>query len=332
MSVSSSDSLPIVVLQGEFAVVDHNKCQARLKSPVPSTCTVLTLFNQERQIAVMAHIDDYTGVQGVFNKIELLLRNLHQTSLTEISFKAKVMGGTEDSFSKSQQQAVIVALDDVGILWEMVELGSERPQIEMNTATGELHFRSDINRALEYLQLREFGDFNTLIDLKYGLAKGEDIPFFEPKEAARIELQNPFLDQVKNVSVSLPGSIKSTNWVDCARALETMGSLEVQICPERQEIVSQEIVSSKVSSLVLGRFNQFPALKRSLETRNFALMLRQCAAEKRVYDLFAFLFENANSLLIPLTAKGQTSGTVWNIADSKGNQRALDCMSQRRKS
>lgn len=139
MSIPSANN-SIIVLPGEFAVVDYKKSKSWLKATIGTSCTVLTLFNQQRQISVMVHIHNYTVVEEKFEEIARVLRSQCDTSLETLTFKAKVVAESTDLFSSIQQEAVITLLGRIGVKWEKVNLEPELSQIQMNTSTGELTF------------------------------------------------------------------------------------------------------------------------------------------------------------------------------------------------
>lgn len=85
---------------GEFAVIkgnDANNCL--VKTTIPKTCTVFTLYHKESRTGILAHIDDYTEVVGAVDKISKVLKNTCDLPINAC-FTAKIFGGTEDAFSK----------------------------------------------------------------------------------------------------------------------------------------------------------------------------------------------------------------------------------------
>lgn len=164
---------PIVVLQGEYAVVQNTP----LKCSAPTACIVFTLYDRAKQIGVMANVDDYTDIRAIFNKVEATLRNTFDHTLTSKQFVGKVMGGNGETFPIQQRASVMQILTRLGLQIEEVELPSPRPEVTLSGSDGSLLF-STPNKSLEYLQLREYGTFNTLLDSNYSTLPGVEIPFF----------------------------------------------------------------------------------------------------------------------------------------------------------
>ena len=58
-----------IVLQGEFTIFNQDDGDLPIKTPIRTSCTVLTLYDNELKIGVLAHIDDYTSVTDVISQI-----------------------------------------------------------------------------------------------------------------------------------------------------------------------------------------------------------------------------------------------------------------------
>jgi hypothetical protein len=187
-----------IVLQGEMAVVKpKNASEGLIKTTKPTTCTIFTLHDSTNHVGVLAHIDDYTGVAQTILEVSKQLKEKLDIPLS-VNFTASVMGGTTEAFSARQQKLTISKLSAMKISVKVIDLGkelTERPQIVLNAYSGDLRFihkkDSDFNYSLEYLQKREYGDFNNYLDLAYFGKPGAEIPDFQIREATRMEADVP---------------------------------------------------------------------------------------------------------------------------------------------
>jgi len=306
----------IWVLQGEVAVFQGSKKGPfSLKSSAPTTCTVLVLFNKQRKITAMGHIDDYTSVRGVFNKIEILLRSMNSSLISE-GFTASVLGASGLDYSLSNKELVLGQLEKLSIPAEQRSFSmvpEKTAQITVDVSTGKQTFlyEREWSKTLHYIQLREYGAFNDLLDYFFPGVKGVDIPFFEPKLASKREVSIPQIE-------GLEGSREE--WAKNGSCYPIIKKL---LSPFRIQIESYNKVQKLVSKLIMEKLKDFPILIKSDKEANYSLMLRQSASSKKCIELFELLLKNASSLDIDLTSTGKKSGSVWDVATKSNNNKAL---------
>ncbi|NGX54080.1 MAG: hypothetical protein K1000chlam4_00803, partial [Chlamydiae bacterium] len=268
----------LVVLQGEVGVAQNSQ----LKAPVPTASLVLTLFHEQKHIAVMAYLDDFTPVQAVFNRIEAVLRTTYQETLTSSKFVGKLMAGSEDPFSQDQRKAILQTLVRLGIKLEQVTLPSPRPQITLDGSNGSLYFSdgTSVNKSLEFLQLREYGKFNDLLDYNYSHLPGDQIPDFEPRTAARPEPHLPAIDKLTG---------NRSAWIAKAQNLENAGKVDLST----MNFFRFEIKSASLAKEKLAKIPTDIKIKESVANGNFNLALRQAAADKAQIKHFQALLDYA---------------------------------------
>ncbi len=185
-----------IVLQGEMAIVQpKNEDDGLIKTPQATTCHVVTLYEPEKKIGVLAHIDDYTEPVQAIQKIGQLIKERYNVTLGP-NFRARVMGGSDNCVSKKHQKLILLALKKTNP--KVLRLPTPRPQVLFNAYDGAIQFAEKENPGLEYLQRIEYGKWNTYLDLAFAEVNGMDIPYYEIKEANRYESEVPKLpDDIK---------------------------------------------------------------------------------------------------------------------------------------
>lgn len=299
--VAATTGVTRVVLQGEVGVSDAT--QGRLKSSCPTACWVVVWHHAESQVGAMAHIDDYTSVASAINRVELLVRSSYDLSLTA-GFTAQLYGGREDSFSQEQKQEILKRVQDV----EVVDRDGERLQLELKCDDGSVTW-TEINKTLEYLQRREYGTFNDLLDVMFGGQNGSDIPFFEAKMALRKE---PHIEEIDVVT-----SDDATPWLEQVQALALNSALpELPLEPHRAAIGKADLdaIRQEAEGCDLGHI---------FETQDYDRLLRNSVVLDTRFALTDVLLANRSALPLDLTSHGRTSGSVWDVAKKNNNEKAL---------
>ena len=97
--------------------------------------------------------------------------------------------------------------------------------------------------------------------------------------------------------------------------------------PTKGEKIKQEAMK-KIEHIILITFSNCDPLKKSLEDKNYNLMLRQAASDERYIELFTYLLKNATALQINLMSRGKNSGSVWDVATKANNFQALTHLKQ----
>lgn len=309
-----------LILQGETAISQGTPvADLKFITSIPTSCTVLTLFSEEKKISVLSHIDDYTSVENVFFTINEQMQSEFSFPLQSINFKAKVMGGSEEDFSARQQQKVISLLETNKILYDKIDIEEnskkERPQIIMNVATGkiDLLYGSKKDYRIEYLQKREYHFFNRYqLDKEYKGLSGEKIPDFKTILAIRSLFTLP---EFKMNDVSEES-------IDYALALEDSGKLELPITSwKRSAILSEEKARQALINLVKS-YNQ-QLLTVSLEKNDYNLLLRQSCSCHKYINLTTHLVEHRFILNVDILSEGKTSGSSLKIAKKHNNSEVI---------
>jgi hypothetical protein len=187
----------LAVFQGEVGIVPYDAF-TKIITPTPTHCTILTLFHPEKQVALLAHIDEYTSVLSTIRKIEQLLKEKFKALFKGPEIQATVMAGSDREVSITQNKELRDLLSKREINVQKKDLGPQgngRPQLSLDSS-GKLQIikEKEKNRALEEEQKEEYGSFNDILDMNYGDLSGDQIPFFEAKEATRCELISPTLN------------------------------------------------------------------------------------------------------------------------------------------
>lgn len=330
----------ICVMQGEIGIASPHSKVTELRSSIPTHCIILTLWHKDRKIAVMAHIDDYTSVRSTINKIELLLRKNFEVSITDGGFSIFEMGGCEEMSSKKQRDDIYSILNNFNVN-RLSLLDSKRLQVRLNSADGEVSLDETTNRTLEYLQKREYGEFNHFLDQKYPKVPGKEVPFFESRQTCRNVPYSPFLQDVdeetemtyvsesssatrfefdKDVHKDIPG------WEKNAFQLEKMGIIKFQLIGARLAIGPSANIKLIIRQIITTHFSAKAPLLTSLESDDYSKMLRQAASSDGLFVLFKALLNHASSLEIDLLKQGPTSGTVWDVANKHTTIKALQLL------
>lgn len=301
-----------IVLQGEFGIACGD--EPTLKTTCPSLCTVIAFYNSHRRIAVLAHVDDYTSIEHMLNKISKILGRKFKTSLS-CNFQATIAGGSSNSCSVQQREALqstLAALKIKTTTLPLTEKIQDRPQITFDAHAGNISLEAGerLNCHLEYLQQREYGEFNNLLDASYGCLPGTEIPFFKAREATRTEEQ-----------------LAAFEWISTAHAqlLENEGQIQVPIKPQRIVAPSFAQKLNRLEQMVAS-FKDAKSLNTSLLEKNFNLILRQAAANAKYFPLLKFLLEQGIYFKIDLTARGATSGTALDVARKFSNSAAIELL------
>lgn len=307
-----------LILQGEVGIYHGlNSMEITLKTPVPTSCTIVTLFGKEKKIAVMAHVDDYVSIKHLFYFINEQMQKEYQCSLKSIDFEAKVFGGSEDSFSKGQQEKIIQILKTFEkVKWEKLECESkERPQVVMSATTGKVSFLFDKHKnfCVEYLQTREYYFFNKFfLDKEYKGWKGEDIPYFEVGLAMRSEFSLPKFEM----------NDMTQNSINAALHLEDTNEISLPIVFYKRKPIANEESSLQILTHMIKEFKD-PSLEKSFQEKDFTLMLRQSCSEIKCIKITQHLFDCRFAFNIDLFAKGTKSGTALDVAKKYKNEKAI---------
>lgn len=303
-----------IVLQGEFVAVKSD--DALIKTTIPTTCTIFTLYDKESKIRVLAHIDDYTDVDKAIIHISGILKNRFSKPISS-SFVVKIFGGTNGQFSKKQQQLVLETFKKMKINCDRLPLSQDTAQRSQSIfkADGKVTFlkKQEMNKRLEYLQLREYGEWNNYLDRDYGDLQGDQIPYFEIKEASRLEKDIPYFEMK---------DLEGEN-IEKAQLLEREGKLKLPIQEKRTAVQDNEEVMRKLKELVAKSSN---LIKKTTEKKDFNLLLRQSMTHPAHIQLSRFLLDNKLALNINSASRGEKSGTAMDVAKKFSNQKAIDLL------
>lgn len=225
--------MSLIVFQGEFAVGNLSSLGSHiLKTTIPSSCIVLGMYNEQTKIGALAHIDDYTSPLDVIQKICNTAKKQFNSPCSS-SYDATVLGGTQEPVSLKHKKLVLEGLKKYGMTPKIKKLPSVlslRPQIKLNLRNGELQLSKGkmIDQRLEYLQRREYKEWNNWLDFKYKGVAGKDIPYFEGKIATRYEKDIP--------------KFPAGNEAELAetRIRELLGKLQLPILYERNPLTEQD--------------------------------------------------------------------------------------------
>lgn len=304
-----------IVLQGEFAAVKNDNIL--IKTTIPKTCTIFTLYNKESKIRVLAHIDDYTDVDKAMIHISGILENRFSKAL-DSSFVAKVFGGTNDQFSKQQQQLILEIFKKKKINCDVLLLSQDTAQSSQSVLqeNGEVTFlkKKEINKRLEYLQVREYGEWNNYLDKNYVDMDGDQIPYFEIKEASRLEEDIPDFE--------IEGLQREN--IEKAQFLESKEKWKLPIQEERTVVQDNENMMRKLQKIISeGSSN---VIKKTAEKQDFNLLLRQSVTHPAHMQLSRFLLANKLAFNINIASRGEKSGTAMDVAKKFNNQDAIDLL------
>ncbi len=301
MSLSTSYDL---VFQGEYAIKKSDQEQWDVKTTRPLSCHILVLHDRNQHIGSLSHIDDYTSVASLFSKIdEILIKRFKQPEgIKSCKFKASLMGGTSDPYSKSQKKVVKFFLETFGIECNDITLKQdldERPQIFFNTYSGDLHFFADkeVDQTLEKLQRQEYAAFLKTLDINYPSQIVVNTPYFSSKESNRTNaIFSDIKEMQKHISFQREEDITNSPWYQFEKIIKNL---------------SNEIL-----------------LKTLNEKKDLNLLFRQSAASPQAISLFKCLFNYAKepTVNIDIHARGKTSGSALDIAQKNNNVEAIELL------
>jgi hypothetical protein len=306
-----------IVLQNEFALVQGNEVEdAIIKTSIVKQCIVFSLYNKETKMSVLAHLDDYADVRNAMNKINNSLVKFN-TPLNGRTFCAKLLGGTNDEFSLSQKQAIRDIFRQLHLTFEELKLTENiknRPQIALNARNGELIILdgNKINGKLEYLQQREYGMWNDILDDNYKGVAGHLLPSFEIHEANRCEEDLPKFEYQS---------------IQHAQILEGAGFFSLPLQPKREVVKGKKEIITEIEELINQNGGQNSGLLlQTVTKRDFNLLLRQSSTDPVLINLLQYLLQHRFSLDIDLESRGNTSGTAMDVAFKYKNQKAIDLL------
>lgn len=84
----------------------------------------------------------------------------------------------------------------------------------------------------------------------------------------------------------------------------------------------------KTKKIIADNYPTNSYLNRSFTSRNFNLLLRQCAIDKKYFPLLKFLVNNSTILSIDLSSRGKKSGSAIDIAKSNNNSDAIQLLNR----
>lgn len=159
MLIEASLPSPIVVFQGEFAILPTTSDESlplEIKTTAPTGCTVFTLHCKNR-VSVLGHIDLETNPYEIISKINQELMSSYGTEIGR-GFTGQILCLCKENPYFSKLESITAIFDSLAI--DYLRLSLEKPfQLVMNANTGELFSSSTTNKLLEYCQLREYGEF-----------------------------------------------------------------------------------------------------------------------------------------------------------------------------
>ena len=228
-------SSPLVVLQGEFAVEQSLSSLAGahiLKTPRPLSCIVVAMYNRAKGVGALAHIDDYTDAANTIEKICNFAKDKFEAPCSG-EYNAFIMGGTSDPFSVQNKDLITQVLHSLNIKTKIKPLSEDisiRPQITLDVQNGKLRLLKDdqIDQKLEYLQRREYGEFNRWLDAAYAGVNGADIPYFEGKLALRHERDIPEF------------KANTAQELEQTRRKDQLGQIKLPLRPQRKAISNRD--------------------------------------------------------------------------------------------
>lgn len=309
-----------LVLQGEVAIVKGTEDKDYfIKTPKATLCTVVTLHDEQSRFSALAHIDDYTCAIDTMTTISKTFTGKYNTSIFTHVFKANVLGGNKDESSIKRQETILKILSIFNAAVKKIPLEEiERPQIAFNARNGEITLLKgkQQNPRLEYLQMREYGNFNDLLDCQYGNLSGDLIPYFKIKEAKRSE-QNIPLFKLKNNELDVP----------YAQAQENKREFFLPIQASRTVASDKKSALLDLKKLIDHSFSHAKLID-SFEKGDLNLLLRQAAAEPAYLELFKFLLNHFLLLEIDLASQGKTSGNGLDVAIKYKNEKAIELLKE----
>ncbi len=225
-------SSPVVVFQGELAVASglDNLGSQILKTTKPLSCIVVSMHNSEKSVGALAHLDDYTDVGDAIEKICDLAKARFNAPCSP-DYTATLFGGSDDKWSLKTRNWAVQSLKKNGIHAlidplspDPVNYPAKRPQIALDVLTGktELLKGKKIDQRLEYVQRREYGEFNKQLNVEYAELNGQDIPFFKAKIAER------HVANIPEFGANTPQELEET------RKKERRGELRLPLSYSRQ--------------------------------------------------------------------------------------------------
>jgi hypothetical protein len=93
-----------------------------------------------------------------------------------------------------------------------------------------------------------------------------------------------------------------------------------------REVYGTTRPESKILSFISSGDVDAPRLKSAVENRDFNLLLRLVATDRKHIELLKFLLDHRKDLNIDLAAKGKTSGTALDVATKKNNKEAIEIL------
>lgn len=174
--------------------------------------------------------------------------------------------------------------------------------------------KEETNNRLEYLQFREYGDFSTILDNDYGHLEGDEIPYFEIKEASRLEKDIPDfpMENLKKESIKK------------AQAAEKEKAFTLSIQAKRTTTQDNKEAIKSLQEFFVGNISD--SIKKSIEKRDLNLLLRQLSVKPSYVKQLEFLLNNKEKLNINIASRGEKSGTAMDVAKKFKDQQAVDLL------
>lgn len=306
------DQVP-VILQGEVGTMQGDDTKDSLmKTTAPQTCHVVTLYNKERRISVLTHIDDHTSVVATMDKISRILMAKFKIPLNN-KFSAKLLGGIKkDAYCKNQKEAILNIFKELKLTFEQVELTEDflkRPQIAINARNGELLILDggQKNQRLEFLQKCEYGTWSK----GYKINLMSPTATFDIREAERRE-----------------SDIPETEYDEATvRMLLSNGMIPLPIKPHRTVAKElSQLVDEILDLIKKTNHAEMQALQTSVKNRNFNVLSRQASMDPLLLDLLKYLLDHRFTLGIDIHNSGKTSGTAYKVATNNKNVQAVEVL------
>lgn len=323
-------SKAVLVLQGEYAVVDSSKIE--IKTSQPLICHILVVHEKKSNLLGLAHIDCYTSgrkiTEQLFESFEKRLDALNVTLPYDFDIQfgqgLPYVGSSNtdgDDLDKNCEQimAILSVAKKYAQRTNIIRLPkheSQRTPLTVSVQKGNLvlesiPLQSTLSQNLQLLQGKEYFHFNDFLDRCFGDINQNLLPYFEGKEATRNESEFQNLTNSPNQVVRCDVSERSIN---------SLVQYERTVCVKKEKLVElQDIVRSLPEDTQVR-------LERVLVLRQYNLLLRMSVVDKNGLPLLQFLLRNVPDFGLDSQSKGKKSGTASDVATRNNNREALDCL------
>lgn len=314
----------IIVLQGEFAVVDASKMS--IVTSRPHTCHVLIAHEKKSNLIGLLHIDCYTAAADITQQLfDTFQHKLQEKNILNPEYEIHYAEGLSDGRNASELAINQMQIKDM--LRISINYGQTVEKLILSPVATERHpFQfaiADNNITLnmlapttytyfivEHLQGIEYGDFNKFLNRCFGRI---DPHFFLGKQASRYDTDLP--DEKSFSPIVHVETIEKH--LDPIVRFERTADVQPSMLKKLKELIDTSNLTPR----------QIQTFEQTIANKQYNLVLRQTATKTDFLPILNFLLSNSLEFGLDITSCGLKSGSAINVAKVSNNESAHTALS-----